>query len=326
MIQEPPWDVIRLHPIPTPTVFPVGPANVYFYPGPPAILFDAGTNTEEAFQALCDGLTRLGVNLADIENVVLTHHHLDHVGLVGRIKASSGARVFAHESVPAQLPFLFNAQQIQQQLRKVLLELGAPVSNVDALVEERMKYHWLYEPPQIDEVVQDGSTIGPFEVHFRPGHSPTDTVFVHAGQRWAVTGDHLIHKVTPSPLLRRYDDNGQREKSLVQYYESLMRTRELSITGCFAGHGSPFTDHRHAVDTTLQHIQKRCARLLKLLSPQGLTPYEMTSHLFPRMADVMLYYCLSTTTGHLELLETQGLVFTERRDGVTRYFPVSPSA
>lgn len=326
-MQEPPWDIIHLHPIPTPTVFPVGPANIYLHMGSPVTLFDAGTNTEEAFQSLCSGLAGVGLDLADIEQVILTHHHLDHVGLLRRIKESAKARIIAHESVPAQLPFMFNADQMREHIKSVLSELGAPISKVEAVAEERMKYQWLYDPVEIDEVVQDGATIGPFEVHFRPGHSPTDTVFIHSAQRWAITGDHLIHKVTPSPLLRRRNaESGKREKSLVQYYDSLIKTRDLSITGCFAGHGSPFTDHCHAIDKTLEHIQKRCLRLLKLLPASGLTPYEMTHLLFPHMPDSMLYYCLSTTTGHIELLETQGLVFGDHRNGLTRYFPVGPSA
>ncbi|NLO32108.1 MAG: MBL fold metallo-hydrolase [Candidatus Hydrogenedentes bacterium] len=325
MKSKPPWEHIGLLPISTPTVFPVGPANVYLYPGPPMILFDAGTHTESAFQALVAALDQYGFQLGDIEKVVLTHHHLDHIGLARRIKSLSKARVAAHHSVKVHLSLLFKDGEIREQIKYLLLELGAPLSKIDYLVEERMKHRQLFDPPEMDDPLEAGDEVGPFEVHFRPGHSSTDTVYIHKEKRWAITGDHLIYKKTPSPLLRYHNEDGVRVKSLVQYYGSLLKTRAQSITGCFAGHGSPFVDHRHAVDATVEHIKKRCLRLLGLLPESGITPFEMTCLLFPRMTDEMLFYCLSTVTGHLELLETQHLVHSDAHDHVLHYFPVSSS-
>ncbi|GAA3322326.1 hypothetical protein GCM10020331_041760 [Ectobacillus funiculus] len=45
-------------------------------------LVDTGTNTAEARLALQAGLGELGYRLSDIETVIITHHHVDHSGLL----------------------------------------------------------------------------------------------------------------------------------------------------------------------------------------------------------------------------------------------------
>jgi glyoxylase-like metal-dependent hydrolase (beta-lactamase superfamily II) len=56
-------------------------------------LLDTGPSNDEALETLAEGLRRAGVRVEDIELVLATHHHLDHVGLAGAIKRASGATV-----------------------------------------------------------------------------------------------------------------------------------------------------------------------------------------------------------------------------------------
>ncbi len=319
----PSWKELPLRLISTPTVFPVGPANVYLYMGESLTLFDAGTNTNEALDALCEGLAGAGVRLCDISQVILTHHHLDHVGLLRHIKNASGAVIRAHSDVPSKLASLRNAHALREDLHILLAELGAPSAAVDSIVKQRLLHHWLIDDVEIDDFFDDGDRIGPFQAHFRPGHSTTDTVFTHVEEGWAITGDHLIHRITPNPLLRLNSQDRKREKNLVQYYKSLLKTRELTITWCFAGHGIPFDNHRHAIDATIQHIERRGERTMNLLPAQGATVYEITQKLFPHLKEATLYYCLSATVGYLDILELQGKVCLEMRNGAALYRPTS---
>ncbi len=323
---QPAWEELSIHLISTPTVFPVGPANVFIHPGPPVTLFDAGTNTDEAFEALSDGLAAVGLCVADIDQVLLTHHHLDHIGLSRRIKEVSDARILAHREVPSRLPSITNIEFIQEYLGALLAELGAPSLLAEAVIKQRLAHRNVLDDFVIDELFDDGDEIDSFTVHYRPGHSVTDSVFVDRVQGWAVTGDHLIHRITPNPLLRLNPPTGKREKSLVQYYDSLLKTRDLEITWCLAGHGPPFQNHRQAIDSTIRHIELRGERTLKELPREGATPYEMTRRLFPRLSEASLYYCLSAAAGYLDFLEMQGKVCLDDRYGKARYFPVSAPA
>jgi glyoxylase-like metal-dependent hydrolase (beta-lactamase superfamily II) len=63
-------------------------------------LLDAGLPRD--WGDFCSALSRLGHTPADIDAVLITHHHLDHAGNAEHLR-SSGARVLAH---PADAPYL----------------------------------------------------------------------------------------------------------------------------------------------------------------------------------------------------------------------------
>src|SRR5574341_1755566 len=90
-----------LHLIPIPTPFPVGPVNVYLAEGNPLTLIDTGPKDGAALAALEAGLAQHGRRVEDLRRIVLTHHHADHIGLVARLAARSGAEVLTH---PYNLP------------------------------------------------------------------------------------------------------------------------------------------------------------------------------------------------------------------------------
>src|SRR3954447_3502702 len=79
-------------PIPVPLAH-VGSVNAWLLPGDPLTLVDTGPRDAAALQALEDGLGREGVRIEDLELLLLTHHHVDHVGLAPAIARRSGAAV-----------------------------------------------------------------------------------------------------------------------------------------------------------------------------------------------------------------------------------------
>lgn len=309
-----------LHTILTPTPFPVGPANVYLYEGDGLYLIDTGTNTPEAWDAFLKGLHGLGFSPTDISAIFLTHHHLDHIGLSRKIRDLSGAKIYAHPAVRKKIALFFNEALTRANLAKVLVELGVPKELNNRLCDERHNFGEYVDDFAVDEDFEDEKCFGPFRTCFRPGHSTTDTVLFHEEEQWAFTGDHLIHRITSNPLLRKHDEEGRRDKSLIEYCDSLQKTKALPITWCFAGHNRAFTDHEKSIDRVLFHLERRNEKILSLFNGSAVTPFEMTQSLFPHLSDEYMYYCLSAATGHLELLEEQGLVGHEMKSGVLRYF------
>src|SRR6266542_1868750 len=71
----------------------VGSVNTWLLRGDPLTLIDTGPRDDAALAALEDGLRRAGTRIEDIELVLATHHHLDHVGLAATIQRRSGAAV-----------------------------------------------------------------------------------------------------------------------------------------------------------------------------------------------------------------------------------------
>jgi glyoxylase-like metal-dependent hydrolase (beta-lactamase superfamily II) len=74
----------------------LGSVNLWLLEGDPLTLVDAGPGNDEALAALGRELEAHGHTIAEIELVLITHHHLDHSGLAATIKALSGAQIAAH--------------------------------------------------------------------------------------------------------------------------------------------------------------------------------------------------------------------------------------
>src|ERR1700755_582772 len=72
---------------------PIGSVKPRLLRGDPLTLLDTGPRDDAALAALEAGLRREGLRIEDIELVLVTHHHLDHVGLAATIKRRSGAVV-----------------------------------------------------------------------------------------------------------------------------------------------------------------------------------------------------------------------------------------
>src|SRR3954454_385877 len=73
----------------------VGSVNAWLVLGDPVTLVDTGLRDPAALAALEDGLDAQGLRIEDIEQVLVTHHHVDHFGLAATIKQRSGASIAA---------------------------------------------------------------------------------------------------------------------------------------------------------------------------------------------------------------------------------------
>src|SRR5206468_10825933 len=88
---------IRCLPIPTP--FAVGRVNCYLIEDEPLTLIDTGPNSGKALDELERALEAHGRRVEDLELVVITHQHMDHLGLAGIVARRSGAEIAALEAL-----------------------------------------------------------------------------------------------------------------------------------------------------------------------------------------------------------------------------------
>src|SRR5687767_5496196 len=84
---------LGVHRIKVAIPFGVRDVNVFLLEGSPLTLVDTGANSATALETIETALAERGHRLADLERIVVTHHHIDHLGLAGILQRRSGAEL-----------------------------------------------------------------------------------------------------------------------------------------------------------------------------------------------------------------------------------------
>jgi len=178
----------------------------------------------------------------------------------------------------------------------------------------------------VTRVLRDGERIElrdrTLEVHFRPGHSPTDTVFLDPERKILIAADHLLKHISSNPLLSRpLDGSTERPRALVTYLRSLARTRELPARILLPGHGEPIPDHRALIDERFALHRRRAEKLYGLIEERPRTAYALAQELWGNIAVTQAFLTLSEVLGHTDLLMNENRVREVDEGGVVRFEP-----
>ena len=314
---------IRVLRIPTP--FQVGRVNTYLLEDEPLTLIDSGPNSGKALDELERQLDALGHQIEDLDLVIVTHQHIDHLGLVDIVATRSGAEVAA---LGRLAPFIENfgadAERDDEEAAALMLRHGISEEVVRALRQVTGSFRAWGSKAHVTRPLEDGEVIElrdrRLEVQHRPGHSPSDTLFWDSERSILIAADHLIKHISSNPLISRpLDGSTERTQALVVYLESLKRTRELPAEIVISGHGEPITDHVSLIDERFRLHQRRAEKLYGLIAEEPRTGHELAQALWGDVAVTQAFLTLSEVIGHVDLLVNAGHV-REVEDGeVLRY-------
>jgi hypothetical protein len=123
-----------IHALAIPTPFRVGRVNCYLIEDEPLTLVDTGPNSGKSLDTLEQALAAHGRRVEDLERIVITHQHIDHLGLVGILARRSGAEVCALDLLaPVVEAHAAAAERDDELAQALMLRHGIPRDVVMAL-------------------------------------------------------------------------------------------------------------------------------------------------------------------------------------------------
>ena len=319
-----------IHRLAIPTPFMVGRVNAYLIEDSPLTLVDSGPNSAKALDELEQALAARGYAVEDIELLVITHQHMDHFGLASILARRSGAEVAALEALAPFLASYGHQIDLEDQFAEALmLRHGIPPEIVTALRVVAAGFRAWGSAVEVTRPLAAGGELAlrdrTLRVLHRPGHSPSDTVFLDESRAILLAADHLIAHISSNPLLARpldaqeIDPNAPRPRALITYIDSLQKTRAMELSLVLPGHGRPITDHVSLIDERFRLHQRRAEKIRRLIASQPRTAHEIAQELWGNVAVTQAFLTLSEVLGHVDLLLRDGLVAEAEREGVVSF-------
>lgn len=312
-----------IHCLTIPTPFAVGDVHVYLIKGDTLSLIDAGVNTEDAWDSIVMQLNDIGYTPNDIEQIILTHHHPDHTGLVERFERVND--IVAHSNVDYWLTrdeqFFLHYENF---FYRFFQENGVP-DRFQPFLENLRSPLILAGRGKLTKVIQEGDIL-PGHPEFRvvetKGHAQSHLSFLGQDGTF-IGGDHLLHHISPNPIIEPpLIGEQERPKPLLQYRESLLKCLTLPINVVLPGHGISFSNVEEIVQQRLNKQESRANKVLGLIREYAQTPYQLCEKIFPRHYETQIDLTMSETIGQLDYLENKGLVTKTIEDGVLYYHAI----
>lgn len=204
-------------------------ANMVLVKDEKPTLFDTGFGSDiEETESLIE---QTGIQVSDLDLIVNTHYHSDHVGGNHYLQQRYGTKIAAHK---------WDACLIN----KVDRETGC-AEYLDQPIEQ-------YE---VDIILEEGSEINTgnktFQVIHTPGHTLGHISFYEPNDEILIVGD-LFHR----------DDLGwlnifrEGVSAINRSVESLEKLKELPIKIAYSGHGSPITQPIQTIERAIDRLNR----------------------------------------------------------------------
>ncbi|MBM4762209.1 MBL fold metallo-hydrolase [Bacillus sp. B15-48] len=288
-----------------PTPFSVGDVHTYLIKGERLTLIDAGVKTEEAWQRFNEQLAELKLTPADIEQVILTHHHPDHVGLLSYLSAS--IEVYAHPWNERWLNRSASLWTMEDEFyEEVYRQFGVPEEYYKSSVE-KMKETLVFVPNicLTGYLYENDSPSGieGWKVIETHGHAQGHIALWREQDGFLIGGDVLLSHISPNPLLEPpLSKDFERPKPQLQYNESLSKLAEYPIAFVLAGHGADVTDAHTLIKKRLASQHQRAMQVKNMLVHEPRTAFQICRELFPKVYELETGLTISETVAQLDYL------------------------
>ncbi len=292
-----------------------GPVSAYLFVGKKTSLLDTGT--VKANIKLQKAFTELSVHPEDIQQVVITHGHMDHYGSASWVVSSSGgrAKVFAHKSDSARIET--GADISSNTYRRFLKLMGVPYWHRHGLRILQLIFGSMAKNCRVDGHLNDNETIqmGDYEgrIISTPGHTKGSICIFLENEGLLFSGDHILSHITPNALIMLEEGHDLPKRlSQKEFYESVDKIEKLEPQTIHPAHGPTISNLSAVADMYRSSFDEREKKILSIIEKKGFSIYQIARKLFPNMdtrrLPLEIFLSISEVFSHLQVLQLKGII------------------
>lgn len=307
-----------------PTVFEIMTVNTWLFLGEEPTLIDCGENTDKSWNALVKGLKENGLEMKDLKRVIITHGHLDHMGMAKRITEHSNAMIWVNEY---NYPWALDLKTMLNRRTDAILSVAAP--NFDkAITDKHFIFGYERLIPYWEEIPADRLVTFPmngtidiggsmWEIIYTPGHCHTQTCFYNPENGYFISADALL-KIIPIPIIDAMQEAPYTAmKSLMLQVETYHKMAKLNITKTFPGHYHPFENAQDLIENQLAKIDYRKEKCFSFIQDGETDLFTIANKIYPnRINAATLFMCM----GFMNILEAEDRIERVLKGGKYRYY------
>ncbi|MDF2713963.1 MAG: fold metallo-hydrolase [Paenibacillus sp.] len=266
-----------------------GDVNVYVFRKERVTIIDCGHPSPDTQAELLSGLNQLGLKPEDIDQVVLTHRHIDHVGgIVCQYDNFDRAKVIALAGPSEPIIQLDALERVksyipQQHVNEII---------DDALYDAFRSYYSFAKPLRVDSRVREGDKIDiggeQLTVIETPGHCIDHISLLHEKSGSLIGGDVLLPQGPPMI------------QSLDSYMKSMEKIRSCGAKVVHPGHGKEIHDIHEAVSLTVNRLAATDQKILDALKRNINTPFSLALEFTGGKTHRGIRFFLEVVLTHLE--------------------------
>lgn len=285
-------------------------------------LLDTGLNTPETFVRLEESLKKIGKTTRDIKRIFITHYHIDHCGMAGRLQNISGARIHMSEQ---SRPFILMRDCEEflfvDRIRDFCLIHGLPEKAIDFISGLFLTFKKSGSFFHIDEfyLPEHGVIVGGKEMQVipTPGHTHDHVSFYFPQERILLSGDHVLPEITPNLGPNLF---APEFRPLRSYLDSLALVEALSVEKVYPAHGQPFSNLKGRIEAICDHHLIRKRLTYESVQKEAKTAFLVSQDIFGiDLPEFDQFLALNETYVHLLELIREGLLREERVAGMIFY-------
>ncbi len=296
-----------------PTPFPVGDVNVYLVKGERLTLVDAGPKTEEAWNSLNEQMAELQLTPKDVEQVILTHDHPDHAGMLDFFPDS--LEVYGH---PLNERWIHPKEAFFREIESFFMGLfhsaGLPEEYLPVLADTKNMFKYACNRSLtgclLEGMIPPG--LSDWKVIETPGHAQSQIALFREKDGVLIGGDVILIHISPNPLLEPpLPGKTERPKPQLQHNHSMKKLLSYPIQMVYTGHREEVFQVNELIEKRLASQHKRAMTVHHWLQAEPLTVFEICQRLFPSAYKRELFLTISETVAQLDYLSSIGEISRE---------------